>query len=373
MRTLKRAIQDAGWKVGTYTGQDKRGGDDGLSRFLKGELDILIASKTISTGIDGLQNVCHRIVMNELPWTSADFDQIKGRIWRSGQSDPVEIVVMIAEGTQRTGDRWSMDRNRMNRIQYKRGIADAVLDGTYPEANLISPNKAFRLLGEWLKDLDEGKVTTTVMRKVEIPFVPSNEEERRMEREHGDVSKMNRLWGRMPSAELHEMLAKDSRPWEIYHTARSKEMAKWQVNPVEELSAWCKKRSGRVVGDFGCGEAYLAKELNGYCKVHSFDHVAIHDDVVACDMAHTPLEDDTLDIAIFSLSLWGPNWEEYLAEAYRTLRIDGFLWIVEPSISKKIHGPGKMDIFQKVLQEKGFSRIEVTTEGQFTSISCVKE
>ena len=32
--------------------------------------------------------------------------------------------------------------------------------------------------------------------------------------------------------------------------------------------------------------------------VHSFDRVAINDNVVACDMAHVPLDDETLDVAI---------------------------------------------------------------------------
>jgi len=31
--------------------------------------------------------------------------------------------------------------------------------------------------------------------------------------------------------------------------------------------------------------------------------VAANDDVTACDVAHVPLDDETLDVAIFSLSL----------------------------------------------------------------------
>jgi hypothetical protein len=38
-------------------------------------------------------------------------------------------------------------------------------------------------------------------------------------------------------------------------------------------------------------------------QVYSFDHVAINDNVTACDMKLVPLPDDVLDVAVFSLSL----------------------------------------------------------------------
>lgn len=39
-----------------------------------------------------------------------------------------------------------------------------------------------------------------------------------------------------------------------------------------------------VVADFGCGEGRLAKSVPH--KVHSFDLVAAHDHIVACDIAN---------------------------------------------------------------------------------------
>ena len=46
-------------------------------------------------------------------------------------------------------------------------------------------------------------------------------------------------------------------------------------------------------------------------------------------MAHTPLDDESLDAAIFCLSLMGANFSDYLREAYRTLKLDGSLHIWE--------------------------------------------
>jgi ubiquinone/menaquinone biosynthesis C-methylase UbiE len=75
---------------------------------------------------------------------------------------------------------------------------------------------------------------------------------------------------------------------------------------------------GAVVGDFGCGEAKLARSVRH--KVHSFDLVAPNDHVVACDIANVPLADGCLDAVIFSLSLMGTNYPAFLAEAWRVLK-----------------------------------------------------
>lgn len=55
----------------------------------------------------------------------------------------------------------------------------------------------------------------------------------------------------------------------------------------------------------GCGDAVLAQSIPN--KVHSFDLVAVNARVTACDMAHVPLKDGSVDIVIFCLSLMGIN------------------------------------------------------------------
>jgi SAM-dependent methyltransferase len=65
--------------------------------------------------------------------------------------------------------------------------------------------------------------------------------------------------------------------------------------------------------------------------VYSFDHVAINPSVIACDMSRTGLDGEILDIAVFSLSLMGVNWQDYLKEAFRMLRPGGLLKISEPA------------------------------------------
>jgi len=48
-----------------------------------------------------------------------------------------------------------------------------------------------------------------------------------------------------------------------------------------------------------------------------------------------PLADEALDVAVFSLSLMGKNWHEYIKEAKRCLVTNGILVIAETTKSLK--------------------------------------
>ena len=55
-------------------------------------------------------------------------------------------------------------------------------------------------------------------------------------------------------------------------------------------------------------------------------------DVIQADMADLSqvVSDMSYNICVFCLSLWGKNYEDYFKEAYRILKRNGFLIIVEP-------------------------------------------
>jgi ribosomal RNA-processing protein 8 len=96
---------------------------------------------------------------------------------------------------------------------------------------------------------------------------------------------------------------------------------------------WLKRRPDWVVGDFGCGEAEMDRLIPN--KVYSFDHVAANESVIVCDMSETGLAEHTLDVAVFSLSLMGVNYQDYLREAYRLVRYGG--WLKAAQASLRIH------------------------------------
>ena len=76
-----------------------------------------------------------------------------------------------------------------------------------------------------------------------------------------------------------------------------------------------------IVADLGCGDAKIAQELGDKMTVHSFDLVSTNPHVTACDMAHVPLEHESVDVAVFCLSLMCTNLPDFIREAHRILRM----------------------------------------------------
>jgi len=62
VQKIADAVQKTGYSFGFYTGDDR----SGLDRFLTKNIQVLIASKPISTGVDGLQSVCSNLIFNTL-------------------------------------------------------------------------------------------------------------------------------------------------------------------------------------------------------------------------------------------------------------------------------------------------------------------
>lgn len=76
-----------------------------------------------------------------------------------------------------------------------------------------------------------------------------------------------------------------------------------------------------MIADFGCGKAKIAQTLNGNnYKVFSFDLIALNEFVTACDMANTHLYSNSVDVAVFCLSLMGSNISHFIREANRVLK-----------------------------------------------------
>ena len=363
-RIIRDALQEDGWKVGFYTGEDKLG----LDGFLEGDVDVLIGSSAISTGVDGLQQVCSRLIINVLPWTAGEFEQLKGRIYRQGQRGSTVTMVIPLTYADFNEQRWSWCESKMQRLYFKKSIADAAVDGVVPEGHLRTPAQAYQDLMGWLERLHTGEVKVIARPKIIVPLpsVDTSEVERR-HRRYGDFSNMNRAWNRARSEVVHRKLQENPEEWAQYHTLYGEARKDWAVVPYEEMIRWCQKRSGYVIGDFGCGEARLAEAVSDRHTVYSFDHIAVNDEVVACDMAHTPVDDETLDVAIFSLSLMGANITDYVREAHRTLKLDGQLHIVEATSRFS-----DRDRFAADLTALGFDVVAVGDTWRFTHIRALK-
>ncbi|XP_062222886.1 ribosomal RNA-processing protein 8-like [Phragmites australis] len=120
----------------------------------------------------------------------------------------------------------------------------------------------------------------------------------------------------------------DPNLFDVYHSGYHEQMSHWPEQPVNVIISWLKSHNASwTVADFGCGNAAVAKNVKN--KVFSIDLVSDDPSVIACDMAHTPLEPSSVDVAIFCLSLMGTNYPSYLEEANRVLKPSGWLVIAE--------------------------------------------
>jgi Hypothetical methyltransferase/Probable Zinc-ribbon domain/Type III restriction enzyme, res subunit len=269
---LTEAIEAAGWTVGFHIGGDK----SGREHFINGSVDVLIASSAMATGVDGFQRVCDRLILNIPPWTSAELEQLEGRLNRQGQvHDTLTILMPVTYGLD-DGERWSWDEGRLARLKNKQTVADAAVDGKMPDGQLRSESQAFRDLRQWLERLKTGEQKSITRPKIFVPLPDVDPvDNRRRNTQYGDFSRMNARWNSSKSDTTYKRLQGNSEEWMQYHTLYQSARKTWLVIPYEEAIKWLEKRSNLVVADLGCGEALLAKALAGKHTVHSFDFIAI--------------------------------------------------------------------------------------------------
>ncbi|KAG2207350.1 hypothetical protein INT47_006824 [Mucor saturninus] len=134
-----------------------------------------------------------------------------------------------------------------------------------------------------------------------------------------------------------------------YHEGFRHQVESWPVNPVDVIIDQLKSLpKGTLIADLGCGDAMIAQSLTKQ-TVLSFDLIAKNDLVTACDITKLPLEANSIDVAVFSLSLMGTNYLDFLKEAHRVLKIGG-----ELKIAEVVSRFSDLDSFIGLLESLGF-------------------
>jgi SAM-dependent methyltransferase len=242
------------------------------------------------------------------------------------------------------------------------------MDGIIPKE--LSPPKstlvkqAQKELEEWIDRISENDILTIDREEIKIPLNPKQIEYKR--RELGNFSELNRRWSVSNSKTIKERLTKDKREWEYYHTLYREKRKEWNEIPYVEISKKLKGREDWLIADLGCGENLLSKEINN--KVLSFDYVGIDDSVTECDISNLPLKDNKVDVSVFSLSLMGSNYIDYLKEGYRILKPYGNMFIVEP----KKKWENKSEKLVSELDSIGLKIVENYTSNRFLYLQLIK-
>jgi superfamily II DNA or RNA helicase len=127
---VSRFVKSLGLSVGEYIGDTTRPErKETKQKFVAGELDVLIGSRAVGLGVDGLQARCNRLIILSLPWTHAAFEQVIGRVYRQG-SQFAEIEVIIPQlSVAIDGEPWSWDEERYAVIEHKKTLSDTATDG----------------------------------------------------------------------------------------------------------------------------------------------------------------------------------------------------------------------------------------------------
>jgi hypothetical protein len=210
--------------------------------------------------------------------------------------------------------------------------------------------EAKKALAAWIERLAKGEPREALRPILRVPLPPESAEY--ATKRFGDFSTMNARINSSKSTTTHSRFQENPEEWFLYHTLYREARSTWPEIPFKVLAEWIERRPDWVVGDFGCGEAELARLVPN--KVHSFDHVAINQSVIVCDIAATGLPDRTLDVAVFALSLMGVNYHDYIREAFRLLRYGGWLKVAEPATR---WGEGKLKELLDAITLCGFSMV----------------
>ncbi|KAF2485309.1 methyltransferase-domain-containing protein [Neohortaea acidophila] len=174
-----------------------------------------------------------------------------------------------------------------------------------------------------------------------------------------------------PSAKAESLFQQNPEMFQDYHAGFRQQVSVWPENPLDKFIIAIQQRGkirpvpqskpGRrngptqfkkpskdpanalprtdgiaVIADLGCGDARLASTLTASgdtkrlnLKLHSFDLHGTPPYVTKADIAHIPLKDGSVDVAILCLSLMGTNWLSFIEEAHRILHWKGELWVAE--------------------------------------------
>ena len=128
----------------------------------------------------------------------------------------------------------------------------------------------------------------------------------------------------------------------------------------------------------GCGMKHVANHFeaieDNMFRFKNYDHVSIDESVESCDISSLPLENDSVEIFILSLAMWGSNCASYVQEAHRVLESRGQLFIIEAT-KRWTSNMSDEDCFgdklKELVKEEGFI-IRKEVINKFTYLVCEK-
>jgi len=311
-----------------------------------GGLRILVGTiGTIGVGLTlfdpAQEQTAHEIIVADLPYTAAEFDQGIARLHREGQKHRVVVDVLLTTTNALLHDGSplrTIDQRIWDLILGKRELSDVAIDGMY--SAIDAATKVRKALHRWLKQIRETGVEPLVaeQRPAELSAA---------QRWRGEIA---RLRG-MSAAKADELFASAEYTSAFLDhlciSSASQLAYQWLRAKLEYLL-----RPDLHIVDMGCGLNPFA-ELP--CHVTGLDRHDLPGQVKG-KMEDPPLPDSSTDVMIYSLSLYGTanDLRTYFTHARRILRGGGHLFIVEPGSAFTSDG---LIHFVSDLQQFGFEQV----------------
>ena len=157
----------------------------------------------------------------------------------------------------------------------------------------------------------------------------------------GQFRYLSQLLYQSDSSDSFFLFQQNPQLFSTYHQLYQKQQKKWRVDPLILLLKFIIKNkryfTNKLCLDLGCGEAKLAQFLSIgdsqqfkiFKSIHSYDFVSTNKFVKEQNINKLPEKNNSVGLAVFSLSLMGRDWPVFVGEAVRVLEIGGCLFVFE--------------------------------------------
>ena len=177
--------------------------------------------------------------------------------------------------------------------------------------------------------------STTVKPKIKTIEEPKETETQRQQRKQSEYQELTKKMSTQKSENTNKMFIDTPSLWHNYHDSRDfsfKGYDKPDEIPLNKIIKYLetKKNHKLKILDLGCGRNLIQEHFKDNKKftVTGYDYVSYNGSKVA-DISHLPEEDESVKVCVYSQSLMGSNWKEYLLEGYRVLEYNGEMVISE--------------------------------------------
>jgi antitoxin component HigA of HigAB toxin-antitoxin module len=186
---------------------------------------------------------------------------------------------------------------------------------------------------------EEKTIKKVVKKSTTIEPTKENKEkesdELKRKRKQSEYQELTKKMSTQKSSNTEKMFNKNKDLWHLYHDERDfsfKGYDKQDEIPVNKIISYLetKKNHKLKILDLGCGRNQIYEHFKDNKKfdITGYDYVSYNNSKVS-NISDLPEEDESVKICVYSQSLMGSDWEDYLDEGYRVLEYNGEMIISE--------------------------------------------